>query len=71
MRAACAQEFEAHWQCLELNNQVSQLGASHVPLSNTGTITETICVQETRAATQRVCVYQASAFSCVLSMLRH
>ena len=29
MRAACAQEFEAHWQCLELNNQASLLGATH------------------------------------------
>lgn len=50
MRAACAQEFEAHWQCLELNNQVSMLAATHAPLTNTEAITETIRVQEARAA---------------------
>jgi hypothetical protein len=71
MRAACAQEFEAHWQCLELNNQVSLLGATHAPLTKTGTITETICLQEARAATQRVHVYQAGLCLCAFSTLEY
>ena len=70
MRAACAQEFEAHWQCLELNNQASLLGA-HTPLTNTEAITETICVQEARAAAQRMHVYQAGPFLRAISTLWH
>lgn len=59
MRENCLQEFDKHWNCLELNNQVRLLPLPQTRTSSTSPCSGIPVLPETGAFTQQVHVRKA------------